>query len=116
MCVVNDAYLRLIDLFRDWIIKNATDSMVRGSYKPMHVVKIYFNAQQKEKVTSDLIVLVDDLMGDHPIAHAGSLMNLAKHSAFTVQILGAEKAFFKVFDMNRDTAKYILIYYTLMIG
>ena len=116
MCVVNDAYLGLIDLFRDWIIKNATDSTARGSYKPMHVVKIYFNAQQKEKVTSDLTVLVGDLMGGRLIAHAGSLMNLAKHFVFTVQILGAEKAFFKVFDINRDTAKYRLIYYALMIG
>ena len=114
MCVVNDAYLGLIDLFRDWIIKNATDSTVRGSYK--HVVEIYFNAQQKEKVTSDLTVLVGDLIGGRLIAHAGSLMKMAKHSAFTVQILGAEKAFFKVLDTNRDTAKYRLIYYALMIG
>ena len=53
MCGVNDAYLGLIDLFRDWIIKNARDSTVRGSYKPSHVVEFYFNAQQEEKVTSD---------------------------------------------------------------
>ena len=55
-------------------------------------------------------------MGGRLIAHACSLMNLVKHSAFTVQILGAEKAFFKVLDTNRDTAKYRLIYYALMIG
>ena len=53
MCVVNDAYLGLIDLFRDWIIKNATNSTARVSYKPLYVVEFYFNAQQEEKVTSD---------------------------------------------------------------
>ena len=116
MCGVNDAYLGLIDLFRDWIIKNATDSTARSSYKPMHVVELYFNAQQKEKVTSDLIVLVGDLMGGRLIAHAGSLMNLAKHSAFTVQILGAEKPFFKVIKTMQDTIKYRLIDYTQMIS
>ena len=63
MWVVNDAYLGLKDFFRDWIIKNATNSMVRASYKPLHVVEIYFNTQQKEKVTSDLTVLIGDLMG-----------------------------------------------------
>ena len=102
-CVVNDAYLGLMDVFRDWIIKIATDSMVRGSYKPLHVVEIYFNAQKKEKFTSDLTVLVDDLMGGRLIAHAGSLMNLANHSAFTVQILGAEKPFFKVLKTKQDS-------------
>ncbi len=35
-------------------------------------------------------------MGARLISHAGSLMNLAKHPASTVQILGAEKALFKV--------------------
>ena len=103
-------------MFRDWIIKNATDSTARVSFKPMHFVEIYFNAQQKEKVTSDLTVLVGDLIGGRLIAHAGSLMKMAKHSAFTVQILEAEKALFKVLDTNRDTAKYRLIYYALMIG
>ena len=41
-------------------------------------------------------MLVGELVGARLIAHAGSLMNLAKHPASTVQILGAEKALFKV--------------------
>ena len=36
-------------------------------------------------------VMVGELVGARLIAHAGSLMNLAKHPASTVQILGAEK-------------------------
>ena len=43
-------------------------------------------------------------MGDRLIAHAGSLMNLAKHSAFAVQILEAEKAFFKEIKTKHDTS------------
>ena len=55
-------------------------------------------------------------MGDRLIAHTGSLMNLDKHSAFTVQILGAEKPFFKVIKTMQDTIKYKLIDYAQMIG
>jgi nucleolar protein 58 len=36
-------------------------------------------------------VLVGELVGARLIAHAGSLMTLAKYPASTVQILGAEK-------------------------
>ncbi len=39
---------------------------------------------------------VGELVGARLISHAGSLLNLAKHPASTVQILGAEKALFKV--------------------
>ena len=55
-------------------------------------------------------------MGGRLIAHAGSLMNLAKHTAFTVQILGAEKPFLKVLKTKQDTFKYRLVDYAQMIG
>jgi hypothetical protein len=42
------------------------------------------------------VISVGELVGARLISHAGSLMNLAKHPASTVQILGAEKALFKV--------------------
>ena len=41
------------------------------------------------------------------IAHAGSLMNLAKQPASTVQILGAEKALFRALKAKHDTPKYV---------
>ena len=47
-------------------------------------------------IAPNLTVLVVELVGARLIVHAGSLMNLAKHPASTVQILGAEKALFKV--------------------
>ena len=39
--------------------------------------------------------IIGDLVGARLIAHAGSLTNLAKFPASTVQILGAEKALFR---------------------
>ena len=47
-------------------------------------------------IAPNLTVLVGELVGARLIAHAGTLMNLAKPPASTVQILGAEKALFKV--------------------
>ena len=38
-------------------------------------------------IAPNLTVLVGELVGDRLIVHAGSLMNLAKHQASTVQIL-----------------------------
>ena len=38
-------------------------------------------------IAPNLTVLVGELVGDRLIVHAGSLMNLAKHPASTVQIL-----------------------------
>ena len=42
-------------------------------------------------IAPNLTVLVGELVGARLIAHAGSLMTLAKYPASTVQILGAEK-------------------------
>lgn len=46
----------------------------------------------------------------------GSLLNLAKHPASTVQILGAEKALFRALKTKRDTPKFGLIYHASLVG
>ena len=46
----------------------------------------------------------------------GSLLNLAKHPASTVQILGAEKALFRALKTKHDTPKYGLIYHASLVG
>ena len=46
-------------------------------------------------IAPNLTVLVGELVGARLIAHAGSLISLAKQPASTVQILGAEKALFR---------------------
>lgn len=67
-------------------------------------------------IAPNLSVLVGELVGARLIAHAGSLMNLAKHPASTVQILGAEKALFRALKTKRDTPKYGLIYHSQLVG
>ena len=67
-------------------------------------------------IAPNLTALVGDLVGARLISHAGSLMNLAKHPASTVQILGAEKALFRALKTKHDTPKYGLIYHSSLVG
>lgn len=67
-------------------------------------------------IAPNLTVLVGELVGARLIAHAGSLMNLAKQPASTVQILGAEKALFRALKTKSDTPKYGLIYHASLVG
>lgn len=64
----------------------------------------------------NLTVLVGETIGARLIAHAGSLVNLAKHPASTVQILGAEKALFRALKTKKDTPKYGIIFHASLIG
>lgn len=69
-----------------------------------------------QAIAPNLTVMVGELVGARLIAHAGSLMNLAKHPASTVQILGAEKALFRALKTKHETPKYGLIYHASVIG
>merc|ERR1712183_1193925 len=55
-------------------------------------------------------------VGARLISHAGSLTNLAKYPASTVQILGAEKALFRALKKKGNTPKYGLIFHSSFIG
>lgn len=67
-------------------------------------------------IAPNLTTLVGELVGARLIAHAGSLLNLAKQPASTVQILGAEKALFRALKSKHDTPKYGLIYHASLVG
>ena len=67
-------------------------------------------------IAPNLTMMVGELVGARLVAHAGSLLNLAKHPASTVQILGAEKALFRALKTKHDTPKYGLIYHASLIG
>ncbi|KAK2856736.1 hypothetical protein Q5P01_005471 [Channa striata] len=67
-------------------------------------------------IAPNLTVMVGELVGARLISHAGSLLNLAKHPASTVQILGAEKALFRALKTRKDTPKYGLIYHASLVG
>ncbi|KAI9674100.1 MAG: Nucleolar protein 58 [Caeruleum heppii] len=67
-------------------------------------------------IAPNLTTLVGELVGARLIAHAGSLMNLAKSPASTIQILGAEKALFRALKTKHDTPKYGLLYHASIVG
>lgn len=61
-------------------------------------------------VAPNLAALIGEVVGARLISHAGSLTNLSKYPASTVQILGAEKALFRALKTKGNTPKYGLIY------
>ncbi|CAH1391198.1 unnamed protein product [Nezara viridula] len=61
-------------------------------------------------VAPNLSVLLGEVIGARLIAHSGSLVNLAKQPASTLQIAGAEKALFRALKTQKNTPKYGLIY------
>ena len=80
-------------------------------------VQLYEYLQNRMRaIAPNLTTMVGELVGARLIAHAGSLMSLAKHPASTVQILGAEKALFRALKAKHDTPKYGLIYHASLIG
>ncbi|KAM4613920.1 nucleolar protein 56 [Polymixia lowei] len=68
------------------------------------------------QVAPNLATLIGEVVGARLISHAGSLTNLAKYPASTVQILGAEKALFRALKTRGNTPKYGLIFHSTFIG
>ncbi|XP_014246606.1 nucleolar protein 58 [Cimex lectularius] len=66
-------------------------------------------------IAPNLTILLGELIGARLISQAGSLINLAKQPASTVQIYGAEKALFRALKTNKDTPKYGLIYHSTLV-
>ena len=70
----------------------ATQVIALSDYR----VELYeYLKNRMQAIAPNLTVMVGELVGARLIAHAGSLLNLAKHPASTIQILGAEKALFR---------------------
>ena len=67
-------------------------------------------------VAPNLAALIGDIVGSKLIAKAGSLTNLSKCAASTIQILGAEKALFRALKTKGKTPKYGLIFNSTFIG
>jgi nucleolar protein 56 len=67
-------------------------------------------------VAPNLAALIGENVGSKLISHAGSLANLSKYPASTIQILGAEKALFRALKTKGKTPKYGLIFNSSYIG
>lgn len=67
-------------------------------------------------IAPNLTAIVGESIGARLISKAGSLINLAKYPASTVQILGAEKALFRAMKTRGNTPKYGLLFHSTYIG
>ncbi|PTB66396.1 Nop domain-containing protein [Trichoderma citrinoviride] len=67
-------------------------------------------------IAPNLTALVGYLVGARLIAHAGSVLSLAKAPGSTIQILGAEKALFRALKTKKDTPKYGIMYHSSLVG
>ena len=90
-------------------------SRVISLTKYRHSLQSYLS-DRMDKVAPNLKALIGDAVGARLISHAGSLTNLAKAPASTVQILGAEKALFRALKTRGNTPKYGLIFHSSFIG
>lgn len=72
--------------------------------------------KKMEVLAPNLTVLVGEVIGAKMIGKAGSLSNLAKMPASTIQILGAEKALFQALKLKSNTPKYGMIYGCSLLG
>lgn len=78
---------------------------------------LFIYLQQKMAVVApNLGELIGEVVAARLISHAGSLTNLAKCPASTVQILGAEKALFRALKTKGNTPKYGLIFHSSFIS
>jgi nucleolar protein 56 len=62
-------------------------------------------SEKMNQVAPSLTALIGERIGARLISHAGSLTNLSKYPASTVQILGAEKALFRALKTKGNTPK-----------
>lgn len=80
-----------------------------------HQLSEYLHSKMAN-VAPNLQSLIGDQVGARLISKAGSLTNLAKYPASTVQILGAEKALFRALKTKSNTPKYGLLFNSSFIG
>ncbi|RHZ45267.1 hypothetical protein Glove_682g23 [Diversispora epigaea] len=79
--------------------------------------KLYeYLLSKMHSVAPNLSALIGEVVGARLISKAGSLTNLSKYPASTVQILGAEKALFRALKTKGNTPKYGLLYHSSFIG
>jgi nucleolar protein 56 len=88
---------------------------VAGLIKYREELLQYLRDKMK-KIAPNVSALVGETVAARLISHAGSLVNLAKYPASTIQILGAEKALFRALKTRGKTPKYGLLYHSSFIG
>ncbi|KAF8819295.1 putative nucleolar protein [Cardiosporidium cionae] len=95
-------------------IEHFASQVIKLAEQREHLV-VFLEAKLKI-VAPNLQALIGDTLSARLISHAGSLVNLAKYPASTIQILGAEKALFRALKSKTNTPKYGLLFQSTFIG
>jgi nucleolar protein 58 len=103
---INDEDLENIRLLAEQVI----------SYSEYRKQLAEYLENRMRAISPNMTELVGALVGARLIAHAGSLISLAKNPGSTIQILGAEKALFRALKTKHATPKYGLIYHASLVG
>jgi len=101
------------DVDVDFVMRFCTQVIDLTDYR--RAIASYLSSRMSE-VAPNVSALIGDTVGARLISHAGSLTNLAKYPASTVQIVGAEKALFRALKNKGNTPKYGHIYHSSFIG
>ncbi|KAK4337224.1 hypothetical protein RND71_043730 [Anisodus tanguticus] len=75
-----------------------------------------YMVKKMNTIAPNLSALIGETLGARLISKAGSLVNLAKCPASTIQVLGAEKSLFRALKKRVGTPKYGLIFHSTFIG
>lgn len=103
---ITDTDLEIINSLAQAVVKQANNRKSCGTYLE----------KKMGHVAPNLQALIGTPVAARLISHAGSLTNLSKYPASTLQILGAEKALFRALKSKSNTPKYGLIYHSSFIG
>jgi nucleolar protein 56 len=96
------------------MVRTFSDNVVRSAlYRRLLANSL---DEKMSEVAPNLQCLLGTAVAARLISHAGSLTNLAKYPASTLQILGAEKALFRALKTKGNTPKYGLIFQSSFIG
>lgn len=96
----------------DWVNVQAFAERVVSQAQYRLDLTAYLNSKMMA-VAPNLTTLIGQQIGAKLISKAGSLTNLAKAPASTIQILGAEKALFRALKKKKgNTPKYGLIFHS----
>merc|ERR1719253_1637254 len=103
---ISEVDMTNVQTFADQVVKLSTMRTTLSEYLK----------SKMDVVAPNLRALIGEFVGARLISHAGSLTNLCKYPASTVQILGAEKALFRALKTKGNTPKYGLLFHSSFIG
>lgn len=115
--VISNAAISIGQDFSDTDMQNVCLLAERVVNLVEYTSQLYeYLSEKMHTVAPNLSELIGEVIGARLISRAGSLTNLSKQAASTVQILGAEKALFRALKTKGNTPKYGLIYHSGFIA